>query len=316
MSEPSPPAVPPSRAPRLLAGMIVGNLAAALQFAGVIVVGRELWKFSQYTVYGSPSLIFVAMTAGFVASVIWRRLSLTMGQSALHSLTATLIAMGGAAIVFREGAVCILMAAPIYYFLFAAGAETGRRWFRRDSMLRLTVLPLLFLAAGAEFYTRGSHSAVVVYELRIAASPDKVWPHVQAFEGIAEPTRFWLFRLGLPYPVSTTNAGTFVGADRSCEFSGGAVFREKVVELVPSQRLTFDIVESPPHPELMGHLDARRGQFFLRDNGDGTTTLVGSTWYSLHVRPAWYFDLWTQHIFSAVHLRVMRHVKLHAENGT
>jgi hypothetical protein len=56
-----------------------------------------------------------------------------------------------------------------------------------------------------------------------------------------------------------------------------------------------------------------RGQFELQDNGDGTTTLTGRTWYSLHVRPAWYFDWWTHDIFRAVHLRVMRHIKHLAE---
>jgi hypothetical protein len=57
------------------------------------------------------------------------------------------------------------------------------------------------------------------------------------------------------------------------------------------------------------------GSFSSANNGDGTTTLFGTTWYSLHVRPGWYFELWTQHVFSAVHLRVMRHVKRLAEDG-
>ena len=135
-----------------------------------------------------------------------------------------------------------------------------------------------------------------------------------AFREIAEPPRFWLFRLGLPYPVATTNGGNFVGAPRECIFSGNAVFREKVAELIPAERLTFDIVESPPDPELLGHLDAHRGQFLLRDNGDGTTTLVGTTWYTLHERPAWYFGWWVEHIFRAVHLRVMHNVKTLAEH--
>jgi len=33
----------------------------------------------------------------------------------------------------------------------------------------------------------------------------------------------------------------------------------------------------------------------------------------LHVRPRWYFDLWTSDMTRAVHLRVMRHVKQLAE---
>jgi hypothetical protein len=87
-----------------------------------------------------------------------------------------------------------------------------------------------------------------------------------------------------------------------------------VAELEPGKVLTFDIVESPPDPELLGHLDAHRGQFELRDNGDGSATLIGRTWYTLHVRPAPYFDWWTHQIFGAVHLRVMRHIKQLSES--
>ena len=42
---------------------------------------------------------------------------------------------------------------------------------------------------------------------------------------------------------------------------------------------------------------------------DGTTTLIGRTWYTLQVRPAFYFDWWTHDIFRAVHLRVMKHIQ-------
>jgi len=123
MSE-TPPEASPSRIVRILVGIVLGNAAAALQFIGVIIVARQYFVGRPYLAYGTPSLFFVAMTAGFVASIIWRPLRLTMGQSALHSLSSTLLAMGGATIAFHEGIICILMAAPIYYFLFAAGAET------------------------------------------------------------------------------------------------------------------------------------------------------------------------------------------------
>ena len=94
-----------------------------------------------------------------------------------------------------------------------------------------------------------------------------------AFPEIPDAPGYWLCRIGLPYPTETTNGGDSVGADRECRFSGCAVFKEKVAEFVPERLLTFDIVEMPPDPELLGHLDAHRGQFELRDNGDGTYTV-------------------------------------------
>lgn len=87
------------------------------------------------------------------------------------------------------------------------------------------------------------------------------------------------------------------------------MFNEVVSELDPRHLLTFDIVEQPQDPELLGHLSLERGQFELQANGDGTTTLIGRSWYTLHVRPLWYFDLWARDITRDVHLRVMRHIK-------
>ena len=106
-----------------------------------------------------------------------------------------------------------------------------------------------------------------------------------------------------------------MNAERQCIFSHGAIFKERVVELVPLAKLTFEIVESPQDPELVGHLTPHRGQFVLHDNADGTTTLIGSTWYTLHVRPLWYFNFWTQHIFRSVHLRVMEDIRHRAEKS-
>jgi hypothetical protein len=154
---------------------------------------------------------------------------------------------------------------------------------------------------------------VVVDEILIHTTPEKIWPLVKNFPQIPSPPKFWLFRMGLPYPTATTSGGDFINADRQCIFSHDAVFKEKIVEFVPEQKLAFRIVEIPPDPELLGHLTPYLGQFVLRGNGDGTTTLTGSTWYTLHVRPAWYFDLWTHHIFQAVHRRVMEDIKRRAE---
>ncbi len=299
------------RARRLFLGMLAGNAAggaACLLAAWVVSMGDPGFLI----VY--PSLVAVPFGIGLVAAWVWRGLELSIGQVLLHSLSCTVIELGAAFLCFQEGAVCLLIAAPILYLSTAGGALLGRVWFRKSTdNLNLCLAPIFVFAIAAEPAMRGPHSGVVTDEIRIAAPPAKVWPHVLAFPEIPDAPGYWLFRAGLPYPMETTNGGNFPGADRACKFSGGAVFKEKVAELIPEKLLTFDIVEMPPDPELMGHLDARRGQFELRDNGDGSTTLIGRTWYSLHVRPAAYFDWWTHDIFSAVHLRVMRHVKRLAE---
>jgi hypothetical protein len=309
-----------NRTVRLILGMIVGNIAGAVVCGMVAVVSDALAGFigkpvPPWTYY--PGLFLVPFNVGVVAAWIWKPLDLRIGQTILNATWCSLIAPLGAALVFHEGYICLLIGFPLLFVGVVAGALAGRAWFRRiKDNVNLCLAPLVFFAIAAEPMMRGPHEDVVTDEIRIAAPPARVWPHVLAFSEIPDRPNYWLFHLGLPYPTATTNGGDFVGADRACQFSGNAVFREKIAEFEPQRLLTFDIVESPPDPELLGHLDPHRGQFELRDNGDGTTTLVGRTWYRLHVRPAWYFDWWTHDIFRAVHLRVMDNVKRLAEaNG-
>jgi hypothetical protein len=44
-------------------------------------------------------------------------------------------------------------------------------------------------------------------------------------------------------------------------------------------------------------------------------TLAEASWYTLRVRPLWYFDLWTRDMTRAVHLGVMNHVRRLAEES-
>lgn len=315
---PSGPAAPlavGSRWRRLLLGWLAGNACGAVLTFLAIAVLRE---FDEAPLAAGiyPSLALVPVAMGLTAMWVWRRLDLGLGATALHALTCTVLGLAGAFLFFGEGWICLIIASPLLYSGVLAGALLGRLWFRRGSgWLRVSVFPALAVMMTGEMALRGPHAGVVTDTLVIQAPPDRVWPHVLAFPEIPEPPGYWLFRLGLPYPVSTTSGGETVGASRECRFSGGAVFGETVARLERHRYLTFDIVSIPPDPELVGHLQPHRGEFELQDNGDGTTTLVGRTWYTLNVRPAWYFDAWTHEIFREVHLRVMRHVKDLAEAG-
>src|SRR5438105_6155218 len=249
-----------------------------------------------------------------MAAWFWRRIYRTIAWSTLDALWVTLVGLAAAALILREGVVCLVIVSPALYVFILCGMLLGRSLFRPDySNLRLTVFPLLALLTLGESLYHSEQQAVVTDRILIHATPARVWPHVLAFPEIPDRPDYWIFRLGLPYPTTTTNGGNFVGADRQCMFSNAVVIQEKVAEFVPREKLTFDIIEQPTHPEAYGHITLHRGQFVLRDNHDGTTTLFGSSWYTLHVRPLWYFDIWTRDMTRAVHRRVMNHVRHLAE---
>ena len=271
------------RAGRLLIGMLAGNGVAVVLVALEAVLVHFIPESAASV--GLPSLLFVPFCAGLTAAWIWSPLELRIGSVLLHSMSCLFLGLFTAAAIFREGIICLVIISPILYGGMIAGALTGRIWFRKNrDRVNLCLAPVLVLAVTAEPALRAPHRSLVTDQIHIAAPLSRVWPHVLAFKPIPDPPGYWLFCIGLPYPTETTNDGDFVGAHRSCQFSGGAALEERIAEIEPKRRLTFDIVEMPADPELLGHLDAHRGQFELHDNGDGTTTLIGRTWYSLHVR--------------------------------
>lgn len=313
-----PPPLPPRKALSMIVlGTLLANaIGGALLFVVTwFVVANKNHDVATFVAW--PSFFLIPFIVGLVAAWFWRRLNRTLGWSFLDALWVSLVGIGAAAIVLREGVVCLVIVFPALYVFIATGILLGRLWFRpnNNSKLQLTIFPLLALLTVGEMLYHSEERAVMTDQMVIHAPPDKVWPHVLAFSEIPDSPDYWIFRLGLPYPTQTTNGGNFVGADRQCMFSNRIVIKERVAGFVPQEKLTFDIAEQPTDPEAYGHITLHRGQFVLRDNRDGTTTLIGSSWYTLHVRPRWYFDLWTRDMTRAVHLRVMNHIRRLSEKA-
>jgi hypothetical protein len=307
----APPPLPPRNVVWILMlGMVVANaIGGSLLLAVTLFVGAYR-EHDATALVAWPSFFLIPFLVGLVAAWFWRRLNRTLGWSFLDALWISLLGLAAAAIILREGVVCLVIVSPALYVFVLCGVLLGRLFFRPNySKLQLTIFPLLALATLGESLYHSEEQAVVTDRIVIHAPPTKVWPHVLAFPEIPDAPDYWIFRLGLPYPTQTTNGGNFVGADRRCIFSNGVIIKERVAEFVPNEKLTFDVAEQPTDPEAYGHITLHRGQFVLQDNHDGTTTLIGSSWYTLHVRPRWYFDLWTRDMSRAVHLRVMHHIR-------
>jgi hypothetical protein len=126
---------------------------------------------------------------------------------------------------------------------------------------------------------------------------------------IPETPSYWLCKIGLPAPVEVIAESPVVGAKRDCIFTGGLVFDEVITIAEKNQHLKFKIVSQPRDPEILGHADVLSGEMRLRPNPDGSTTIIGTSHYALHVFPAAYFDLWAKSIGHAVHERVFEHIK-------
>ena len=225
-------------------------------------------------------VFLLPLMVGLIAAWFYRRL---IAVSLLPFLTrwVSLFAVAAAAIVFGK--------ALFAWSLFSLRCTTrsdglliGRMVRGNYTRLQLSIFPLLVLLVLTDAVYSRPERAMVTDEVLIRATPGQVWPHVLAFSDIPERPDYWIFRLGLPYPTQTTNGGNFAGADRQCMFSDGIVIKERVAEFVPGEKLTFDIVEQPTHPEAYGHITLHRGQFVLRDT-ETAPRRVRTSWYTLHV---------------------------------
>lgn len=258
--------------------------------------------------------VVVPMLMGIITAWQWRSLEIKGKTLLLLSCLNGLIGIVLSAILLGEGFICLIIVSPLIFIFITTGVFTGRRMFKKNnSTLNVSILSMLFIFFIVDSLSTHTYENLVSDVVIINARPEKVWEHVVSFNKINNPPKYWLFKLGMPSPVAASVDGYYEGAGRKCIFSNGYVFDEKMVSYKPGKDLTFDIVRQPRDPEIMGHIDIVRGQFLLKDNGDGTTTLTGNSWYKLYVFPIWYYDLWAESVTRNVHLRVMDHIKILSE---
>jgi uncharacterized protein YndB with AHSA1/START domain len=292
-----------------LTGQLLLGLAAA-NIVGGALMALARWLVNQQhpdlQIFVGSAFLVVPLVMGFLSALLWRKLPLRLGALIGLSLANTALGLALATIFLREGIVCLLMAAPLVWAFLLLGTLLGWQLFqpKTPKVLRVSMVPVLVGALALDALSSHGYERMVETRRVISAPPAEVFEHVVAFEQIKEPSSFWLCKLGLPAPERVTVSGT----RRDCVFTGNLIFEEKITENIPGKRLTFAIIHQPAHPEILGHATVRRGQMELIRNPDGTTTLVGRSWYALYVHPSWYFDRWAQAIGHAVHERVFDNI--------
>jgi uncharacterized protein YndB with AHSA1/START domain len=301
---------------KIIAGIIVANVFAML------IIGITKWTCSQGDapyisgVFIFSDFIIVPVLMGIITSYFWRDLKLSGGMYTFYAIFNSLAAVACAYLFLSEGYICLIIISPLLIGFTIAGTFIGRVMFKRNkNTLNISVFSLFILIITWDSFTAKPYENMVSDTMIVNAPPEKVWQYVVAYEPIKEKENYWLFKAGMPSPVQSTAEAYCQGAGRKCIFSNGYVFDEKMTVFKPSEDLTFEITNQPRDPEIMGHIDILRGQFILKDNGNGTTTLTGNSWYRLYVSPAWYFDTWASSITRNVHLRVMEHIKKLSEKN-
>jgi hypothetical protein len=297
----------------LIEGIIYSNLFALVCFA--IAYGISNWDSEVGSTLIFSEFVLVPMSMGIMAMKFWSCTEKRLIRLLPYAILNTIIAIAFSGLFMGEGYICLVIVSPLVLGFMWSGVILGKYIFGyNNKTLKTTTFSILIMLFVFDTFSEHDYTNMVSDEIVINAPKDIVWKYVGKHPVNTRKSDYWLFKIGLPAPIQSTVTSDTLGAERKCVFSNGATFDEVVVELDKNRLYTFDITKQPEDPEIIGHINIQRGQFILKENSDGSTTLIGNSLYKLNVYPVWYYDLWAENITRNVHIRVMRHIKILAEN--
>jgi hypothetical protein len=201
-------------------------------------------------------------------------------------------------IVFAEGMVCILLAAPIFYLvgflvtemiIAIRGGVRGRRQ-RTFMMLGLILLPTGFEGTipGVEW---NREEAVTISRI-VSGTPSEVGAALAGRPGFA-PALPPFLRLGFPVPVATGGSGLAVGDTRTIVFAhshGGRVERGTLAFRIAESDSQFVRFAPTADDSYVTHwLAWRSSEVRWRAVSPRTTRVEWTLRYRRRLDPAWYF---------------------------
>lgn len=294
----------------------------------VVISGLlTLWGIYGIGQYGIALFILTPLFIGAGSTILYGLKKEITKKEAWQIGFLTLGIFTAGLLVFAiEGVICIAMAAPIGFLLTWVGSLIGYAVVNKTpSNAPTTMLILIGIIPTMAFIEKDSEPTLtsVVTSIEIYADPQTVWKNVVEFPQLDEPIEF-IFKIGIAYPINAKIDGTGVGAVRHCNFTTGS-FVEPITVWDEPRLLKFDVVEQPAPmkelsfwdidaPHLHDYFVSKQGQFKLTALPNGKTRLEGTTWYYHNIKPAIYWQLWSDHIIHKIHDRVLTHIKTNSEN--
>lgn len=291
----------------------------ALWLVIILIAGIALL---QTGIYGWMLFVIVPLALGLLGAFIVRPAT---ARRAAAIGAWTVLGASFLLLVFAfEGAICIVMSLPLVLPLGCLGAWAGFLLQRSDLNLQQGGAMLILPVAAFTWDVKAPPPLFrVTTQIVVHATPEQVWKHVISFPKLPE-ARDWIFRTGLAYPTEARIVGSGAGAIRYCQFSTGP-FVEPITIWEEPRLLRFRVTGNPaplqewsPWGEikskhLHGYLVSEQGQFQLTPLADGGTLLTGTTWYRHSLWPAQYWRWWSDAIIHRIHMRVLNHVRILAE---
>jgi uncharacterized membrane protein YhaH (DUF805 family) len=309
-----------------------GSALASTLLVGLAGVAFAYLSTSVLRNYGWGLFVALPFVMGLVSVLIYAG---PHSRSLPSCMLVAILPIGFAGLclffVAMEGAICLIMAAPIGVALALAGGcvgylIVGNRSAPIPPLAMSVALLCVPLTMGMEKQADDPPPLLsVTTSLLIDAPPERVWPHVVSFSPLPSE-RDWILHTGIAYPTRARIDGKGVGAIRHCIFTTGE-FIEPVEVWDENRLLRFSVAQQPepmeelsPYPHLKtthldGYLQSHEGELRLTAMPGGRTLLEGTTWYTDRIWPSSYWRLWSDLIIHHIHLRVLNHIKNLSEHG-
>lgn len=331
--------VVPSRPPRrsrswkeyLMPKDQLGSAVVSCLITAALGIGLSQFSTAFLGHYGWALFTVLPVVMGFVAAVTYGMSEPRSCASCVSVAVASALLAGLAILGFAiEGAICILMAAPLAIPLAAFGGWLGYMVQRRSDETAqipqiagalLAFLP--FMMYSEQRARTEAREIAVSTRVVIHASAERVWEKVIRLASVPKPDSV-IFD-SVAYPIRTSLDGNGIGAMRQCVFSTGSIV-EPISVWAPGRELRFSVISQPPlmreltpyadvHPPhlKLEYLRSKEGQFTLTPLADGTTLLTGTSYYESRLWPGAYWEMWTNTIAHKVHQVVLEEIKRQAE---
>ena len=310
---------------RVLSAAVAMGLGYALAIYGLIRIqapdsGMLLFSF----------LIGAPMAASIVAVGLAdpHRQADGASNASVSALTVTIMLLC-AGVVLGEGAVCLLMAAPIFYLTgILAGVISGRLMRRRPGRmlcLSLLVLPLVGLPAELDRPPE-SQTREVVTRVSIDAAPEIVWRTLAEVRHIRRSENKWNVShdlIGVPRPIDARLDGRGVGAVRHVAWAKGVRFEERLIRWEPGREMAWSFHISPEASRLIldehltinsDYLRLEEGGYRLHPRADGGTDVVLTTRYWIRTPMNGYAAAWGRLFLGDFHANVLGVIRARAED--
>ncbi len=231
------------------------------------------------------SLVFIGLPALAAITLLHTRPRTAIGT--VNKVIAILLCMSG--ILFGEGLICILMAAPIFFLVgtvigLIINRLTGGNW---RGVVSLVVVPLSL--EGVVPSLAFDRDERVTVTRMVEATPDQVrlaLASTPRFDRALPP----FFRLGFPTPMHTSGEGLGIGDERRVMFAHGRHHTGALVLRVTaadSASVAFTVASDSSY--ITHWLSWDGADVRWAPVGVGRTRLTWTLRYRRRLDPAWYF---------------------------